>query len=90
MFVPFQSASRRRHRSRSLRIAILLTLALGLAGLAPLGGPPLQPPGDFPVESGQAKKCPFCGRAVRPDRQGRYTCLVCNEPFVAAEAEDYP
>jgi uncharacterized protein (DUF983 family) len=88
MFVPFQSASRR--RGRSLRLAISLTIALGLARLFNQA-PPLQPMGVNPSEGGRPKKCPNpdCGRAVRPDRRGRYVCLACGLKFTAAEAEDY-
>jgi hypothetical protein len=86
MFLPFLSMSRR--RGRSPRLAISLMLALGLIRLS-VQGPPLQPPGRTPADSGQPKECPGCGRAVRPDRRGRYRCLVCGKKFAAAQAKDY-
>jgi tRNA(Ile2) C34 agmatinyltransferase TiaS len=89
MFVPFQSASRRRRRGRSLGLAISLTVALGLAGLH-INTPPIPPPGVNPSKSGRPKKCPACGQAARSKRRGRYKCLKCGKKFKAADADDYP
>jgi hypothetical protein len=90
MFVPFQSISRCRRRCPTHGLAIWLAVALGLAGIY-TEMPPLQPMGVNPSNGGRPKKCPNpeCGRAVRPDPQGRYACPVCDWKFTAAEAEDY-
>jgi hypothetical protein len=87
MFIPFQSASRR--RGRLLGFAISLAVALGLAGLY-VNKPPIPPPGVNPSKGGRPKKCPACGYAVRPKRRGHYKCLRCGKKFKAADADDYP
>lgn len=94
MFVPFQPASRRRRRGRSLTLAISLTVALGLVGvyvnLPPLGPPGVNPPPDVnPLEGNGWKKCPNCGTAVQPEQTGHCICPNCDEEFKAADAEDY-
>ena len=88
MSVPFQSASMPKRGRRSIELAIAVTLVLGLVGLS-VQGPPLQPPGWVPGESGNPKICPNCGQVVRPARRGRYVCRLCGEKFTASEAEDY-
>jgi hypothetical protein len=89
MSVPFQSVLSRRCHGGSLRLAISLAVAFGLAGLYNQN-PPIQPMGINPSSGGKSKRCinPQCGRAVRPDQHGRYTCPVCRTRFTAAEADD--
>jgi hypothetical protein len=87
MFVPFQSASRRRHGGRSLGLAISLVVAFGLAGLY-VNMPPLGPPGGNPQNGGQTKKCPKCGEPVDPIGLG-YSCGNCGNKFKATDADDW-
>ena len=51
--------------------------------------PPLGPPGANPLEPTKWKKCPECGRAVRPGLDGYCVCKYCYAEFEAADAKDY-
>lgn len=88
MSVPFQCTSRRRRLGRSLEPAIMLLLACGLAGVY-IQLPPQRPPGVNPSRPNRWKKCPRCGSAVRPNRDGFFVCPNCYKNFDASDAEDY-
>jgi hypothetical protein len=66
----------------------MLLLIFGLAGVY-VQKPPLGPPGINPSGPVKWKKCPRCGTAVRPNKDGLYVCLNCGKKFYAAEAKDY-
>lgn len=84
MSVPFRYVSRRRRLGRST----MCMLAFGLAGVY-VNLPPLGPPGTNPSEPNRWKKCPECGRAVRPGPDGYCVCKSCYAEFEAADAKDF-
>ena len=88
MFIPFRPISRRKLWGLSLRIAISLPVAFGLAGLF-VQLPPLGPPGTNPSKPNIWKKCPKCGNAVRPKKDGHCVCSNCHTKFEAVDADDY-
>jgi hypothetical protein len=88
MSVPFQCTSRCRRLGRSREPTIMLMLVFGLAG-AYIQRPPLGPPGINPSKPNKWKKCPRCGAAVLPNRDGLCVCPNCSKKFDAADAKNY-
>lgn len=66
----------------------MLMLVFGLAGLY-VQLPPPRPPGVNPSKPNKWKKCPRCGAAVRPNRDGLCVCPNCSKKFDAEDAKDY-
>jgi hypothetical protein len=85
MSVPLQCRPTRRRRS--VKPAIMLTLAFALTGIY-VQFPPLPPPGYNPWGS-RRKECPNCGNPVRPARDGHCYCKNCRWEFEAEDAKDY-
>ena len=84
----YPSRLRRLRLSRSVTPAITLALSFGLTGVY-VNLPPLPPPGMNPRGSSRWKKCPGCGKPVRPARDGLCVCKNCYEEFDSADAQDY-
>jgi hypothetical protein len=88
MFNRFQPQSPQRRWRRSFSFMIALMVVVGLTGVY-VNLPPLGPPGRNPAEGNIWKKCPQCGKAVRPQPDGLCICMNCYEEFEAADAEAY-